>query len=493
MELKLVIIFWICIIDNKIKIRMDIMGSLYSSLIFIDYLAIIYFFLVNGIYLILNTYAFFSIRKRWISKEIENFDKTFQSEFYKPVSIIIPAYNEQATIVDNVKSILALKYPEFEVVVVSDGSSDKTIDLLKEEFNLKNSSRSYEEKLGTEKVIEVYDSVDYPNLIVIDKENGGKADALNAGINASQYPLVCNIDADTVIDEESLLKIVEPIARDWRVVAAGGSIRIANDCKIENGQVTKVNLSKKSIVKMQVVEYLRAFLFGRVGWAAIDSLLIISGAFGVFRKKHVIDAGGYSTNTVGEDMELVLKLNRKLKHKDRDYKVLFFADPVCWTQAPEDLETLGNQRSRWQRGLGQSLLLNKELFFNKNYGLLGLLAYPFYFFVEFLGPIIEAVGYLSMFLTIVFFGGISEVVILFFITAILMGVLLSTLSLFFEVMTFHKYKKLKDILNLFLFSVLESFGYKQLHTWWRLRGIVELIRKNESWGKQNRKTFNSEE
>lgn len=469
------------------------MEKLYSSLLFFDYLAIIYFFLVNSVYIILNTYAFFSIKKHWVSKELEEFDKIFQSEFYKPVSIIIPAYNEEATIVDNVKSILALKYPEFEVVVVSDGSSDGTIDLLKENFNLKKSSRSYEEKLDTEKVIEVYDSIDHPNLVVINKENGGKADALNAGINSSQYPLVCNIDADSVIDDRALLKIVEPFARDWRVIAAGGSIRIANDCEIKGGQIKKVNLSKKSIVKMQVVEYLRAFLFGRVGWAAIDSLLIISGAFGVFRKKHVVDAGGYSTSTVGEDMELVLKLNRKLKKKARDYRVLFFPDPVCWTQAPEDLETLGNQRSRWQRGLGQSLLLNKELFFNKNYGLLGLLAYPFYFFVEFLGPIVEAIGYISMFLTIVFSSGISEVVILFFITAILMGVLLSTISLFFEVMTFHKYKKLGEVLNLFLYSILENFGYKQLHTWWRLRGIFELIGKNESWGKQNRKTFNYKE
>ena len=465
------------------------MDKLYSSLLFFDYLAIIYFFLVNGTYIILNSFAFFSIKKHWVSKELEEFDKIFQSEFYKPVSIIIPAYNEEATIVDNVKSILALKYPEFELVVVSDGSTDNTISQLKENFNLKSSSRSYEEKLNTKNIKNVYDSADYPNLVVVDKENGGKADALNAGINLAQFPLVCNIDADSLIDDKALLKIVEPFARDWRVIAAGGSIRIANDCKIKGGQIQEVNLSKKAIVKMQVVEYLRAFLFGRVGWAAIDSLLIISGAFGVFRRKHVITAGGYSTNTVGEDMELVLKLNRKLKEINRDYKVMFFADPVCWTQVPEDVETLGNQRRRWQRGLGQSLLLNKELFFNRDYGLLGLLAYPFYFFVEFLGPIIETIGYISMFLTIILGSGISQVVILFFISAILMGILLSTLSLFFEVMTFHKYKSFKDILNLFLFSILENFGYKQIHTFWRLRGIFDLIRKKEGWGKQNRKTF----
>lgn len=420
------------------------------------------------------------------------FENMFQSEFYKPVSIIIPAYNEELTIVDNIISILSLQYPEYELVVVNDGSKDATIEELKDKFNLVVSSRSYRNEIGTQPIKEVYDSTDYPNLVVVDKENGGKADALNAGINIAQFPLVCNVDADSLIDDQALLKIVEPFARDWRVVAAGGTIRVANDCEIRGGQVKKVRLAKKPLVRMQVLEYLRAFLFGRVGWAALNSLLIISGAFGVFKRKHLINAGGYSTDTVGEDMELVLKLNRKLKKAKREYRVVFFADPVCWTQVPEDIGTLSNQRRRWQRGLGQSLMMNRELFFNKEYGRLGLLAYPFFFFVEFLGPVIETFGYLAIILTIFLQSGIPTVAVLFFITAILMGILLSIISLLFEEMTFHKYDKLSDKLSLVLYAFLENFGYKQLHTFWRLRGIIDLLLKKESWGAQKRKNFSND-
>lgn len=218
--------------------------------------------------------------------------------------------------------------------------------------------------------------------------------------------------------------------------------------------------------------------------------MIISGAFGVFKRKYLLKVNGYSTSTVGEDMELVLKLNKEMQESDRDYRVLFFPDPVCWTQVPEEINILSSQRRRWQRGLGQSLLMNKEIFFNKNYGLLGLFTYPFYFFVELLGPIIEVLGYLSIILTVIIRGGINEVVILFFITAILMGVLLSILSLFFEEMTFHKYTKLKDKLSLILYAFLENFGYRQLHTLWRLRGLFDLVSKKESWGSQKRKRFN---
>lgn len=468
------------------------MDNFYSIFIALDYFAVFYFLFVNGTYIFLNIIAFFSIKSHWGAKEIGDFENIFQSEFYKPVSIIIPAYNEESTIVDNIKSILSLRYPEFEVVVVDDGSSDFTLNKIKEEFNLIKSSRSYEDSIETEKIINIYDSLDYPNLAVVEKENGGKADALNAGVNIAQFPLVCNIDADSLIDDKALLKIVEPFARDWKVVAAGGTIRVANSCEIDSGKIKKVRLSKSSIVKFQVVEYLRAFLFGRVGWAALDSLLIISGAFGVFKRKHVIYAGGYSTETVGEDMELVLKLNRKMRKKNRDYRIVFFPDPVCWTQVPEDLKTLSKQRRRWQRGLGQSLLMNKEMFLNKNYGLMGMLTYPFYFFVEFLGPVVEIIGYTSLFLTIIINKGINEVAILFFITAVLLGVLLSITSIFFEEMTFRKYENLSEKLNIILYSILENFGYKQLHTLWRLQGILDLFFKKQGWGQQKRKSFSQE-
>ena len=465
------------------------MELLESIILRMDYLAIIYFLIINGTYILLNLTAFFSIRRSWFFQSVIDYDKTFQSEFYKPLSIIVPAYNEEETISENIKSILSLQYPEFEIVVVNDGSSDGTIEKLKNEFDLIPSSKVKTSDLKTNEIREIYKSPDYPGLTVVDKENGGKADALNAGINVAQFPLVCNIDADSLIDGQALLKVVEPFTNDWRVVAAGGSIRIANDCKIKSGEVQEVKLSRKPLVIFQVVEYLRAFLFGRVGWAAINSLLIISGAFGVFKRKYLVQAGGYSTDTVGEDMELVFKLNRFMKNSERNYKVVFLPDPVCWTQVPEDTETLAKQRSRWQRGLGESLLKNREMFFNPRFGLKGLVAYPFFVFMEFLSPIFEFTGYLVILLSIILGIGNWQLYGLFFISAILMGILLSSMSILFEELTFRKYTDLKDIIVLFAYSILENLGYRQLHTWWRLRGIWGLIRGETEWGEQKRKKF----
>jgi len=281
-----------------------------NTLLTIDYIAIVYFIIINITYIFLNFVAFFSIRKNQLKEEVLDIEKRFSSEFYKPLSIIVPAYNEQETITDNLKSILKLNYPEFEIIVVNDGSTDNTMKKLKEEFNLKTFNRSYNEDIETKQIKNIYKSTSHPELFIIDKENGGKGDALNAGVNLSGYPLVCNVDADSLIDSKALLSIVAPFVNDWRVVAAGGTVRIANSSKVQDGKVKEVRLSKKYLVRMQVIEYLRAFLFGRVGWASLNSLLIISGAFGVFKKKHLIKAGGYNTNTVGEDMELVLRLNR---------------------------------------------------------------------------------------------------------------------------------------------------------------------------------------
>jgi len=462
---------------------------IYKILLTLDYIAIFYFFLVNLTYLTLNILAFFSIRKNRLKKIILDIDKPFSSEFYKPLSIIVPAYNEDKTIVDNLKSILELQYPEFEVIVVNDGSSDQTLQKLFENFNLKAYTTKYNAKIGTEPIKCIYKSTSHPNLMVIDKENGGKADSLNAGINMSSYPLVCNIDADSLIDSEALLRIVEPFVNDWRVIAAGGTIRVANQCKVKKGYIKEVNLSKNYLVRMQVVEYLRAFLFGRVGWAAINSLLIISGAFGVFKKKHLIRAGGYNPNTVGEDMELVLKLNRKMKEFQRKYKVVFLPDPVCWTQVPETINSLGKQRARWHRGLGESLFYNWSLFFNYKYGSIGLIAFPFYFFVEFLGPLLETIGYISLISTFILGYGNQQIIILFLIASILLGILLSLTSLLFEEMSFRKYEKTKEVVILAVTAVLENFGYKQLNTFWRLKGLFELITGNKEWGTQTRSQF----
>lgn len=257
-----------------------------------------------------------------------------------PVSVLVPAFNEQLTVVSTVRALLGLNYSHHEVVVVNDGSTDHTLARLVAEFSLVPFPEAYRVRLVTQRIRTVYRSTTHPNLRVIDKENGGKSDALNAGINAARYPLFCAVDADSVLQRESLARAVRPFLEDASTVAVGGTVRLANGCTIVDGFVEKVGLPRNPLALLQVVEYLRSFLFGRLGWSPFNALMVISGAFGVFRKDVVLDAGGYRTDTVGEDMELVMRLHRHCRAAGRRYRIVFIADPICWTEAPEDRKSV---------------------------------------------------------------------------------------------------------------------------------------------------------
>ena len=458
-------------------------------LIFYNIFVIFYFISINSFYLLLVFLSYFGLRSQRSVERATDRYQTFHSAFYKPLAIIIPAYNEEATIVDTAYSALALKYPEYEIIIVNDGSRDDTLAVMEKGFNLKKYARDYSNDIPCETICGIYSSKDYPNLVIVDKENGGKSDALNAGINVSQFPLFCNIDSDSLIDADSLLKTIDLFARDWRTVAAGGTIRAANQCRIEDGKVTKINLSPKFWVRFQIVEYLRAFLFGRSGWSSIGGLMILSGAFSIYRRKAVVQAGGYSLNTVGEDMELVLRVQRVMKKINREYKVVFLADPVCWTQVPENYRSLKTQRRRWQRGLSESLFGNFEMFLNPQYGSTGMVSFPFFFFYEFLGPVIEITGYL-VFIFSVFAGILNPpFVILFLGAAVLLGILLSTSALLMEEIYYRSYPRLRDILVLFGYAILENLFYRQIHAWWRFRGLLDFFFTKRSWGTVERKSF----
>jgi cellulose synthase/poly-beta-1,6-N-acetylglucosamine synthase-like glycosyltransferase len=462
------------------------------ALIFYNIFVILYFITINGFYLMLMFVSAFGLQRSRLSQKISQQDKPFLSEFYKPLSIIIPAYNEEATIAATVMSALSLRYPEFEVVVVNDGSADATMISLDTAFNLQVSARDYTLEIPCSAIKGVYSSTTYPNLVVVDKANGGKSDALNAGINISLYPLFCNIDSDSLIDTEALLKVVELFARDWRVVAAGGTIRAANHCRIEDGRVVEINLSPKFWVRFQIVEYLRAFLFGRAGWSALGGLLILSGAFSIFRRKTVVAAGGYRVDTVGEDMELILRLQRFLRENNREYRVVFLPDPVCWTQVPEDYRSLQNQRRRWQRGLSESLIHNFSMFMNPRYGSVGMISFPFFIFFEFLGPLIELTGYLMLIIAL-FLGIINPpFALLFFAAAVLLGIVLSTAALLMEENYYRSYPNLRDIITLFAYAVMENFFYRQLHTWWRIKGLFDFLLKRGGWGTLTRHRFEAD-
>lgn len=446
-----------------------------------------YFLVVNGVYILLTGLSFFAIR-RYLQEHLLSRSslRVFQSSFYKPVSILAPAYNEQNTIADNVRSLMQLHYPEFEIIIINDGSKDDTLGVLRREYRLRPSRRPFETQIPCRTIRGVYVSDDYPRLVVVDKENGGKADALNAGINVARYPLVSSIDADSLLEHDVMLKLVRPFLDSSRTIAVGGIVRVANGCTIRGGEVVEIGLSGKWLPNFQIVEYLRSFLFGRVGWDVLNGLLIISGAFGVFRKDAVIGCGGYRHDTVGEDMELVVRLHRTMRERKEPYRITFVPEPVCWTEVPESMQMLSRQRNRWQRGLIETLLSHRGMIFNPRYGVVGCLVLPFYLFFEMLAPAVELAGYI-VFAFSWGFGIINTgFAILFLAAAVLLGIVLSLSALVLEELSFRKYPRIRHIFKLFLFAVLENFGYRQIHSLWRMQGTWAFLRGEKKWGAMDR-------
>jgi len=446
-----------------------------------------YFSLIYFVYALLNVFAVFQIRRYLQVAELTAADNVFSS-LDLPVSVIVPAYNEAASIITSTRAMLQVEYPDYEVIVVNDGSNDETLQKLIDEFRLQPFPEAYRQRVNCKDVRGVYKSALIPNLRVVDKVNGGsKADAMNAGINACRYPLFCAVDADSILQTDSLRRAVRPFLEEPDTVATGGTVRIANGCVVRGGFLEKVRLPGNFLALVQVVEYLRAFLYGRMGWTQLNAVLIISGAFGVFDKEAVVTVGGYDSDAIGEDMELVLRLHRHFKTSGEDYKISFVPDPICWTDAPEDLTTLGKQRIRWQHGLGQCLSKHRSLLFDRRAGAVGWLAVPFFVVFELFGPFVELAGYVFM-TGAGIAGWISlESAGVFFCLAIGLGILLSTSALVLEEMSFHVYPNIRDLFRLFGVAVLENLGYRQLTLVWRVKGLIAWMRGQvPEWGEMKR-------
>jgi cellulose synthase/poly-beta-1,6-N-acetylglucosamine synthase-like glycosyltransferase len=421
-----------------------------------------------------------------------SFEDMAASSYTPPLSIIVPCHNEALTIVDNINALLSCEYREFQLVIVNDGSTDETMEILTKEFNLNRVDMPYKNQINTNKVNNIYLSTVEDNIIVLDKDQGGKADALNAGINVGKYSLITAIDADSIIESDSLLKVVRPFVENPDVIVSGGIVRPVNDSIINKGFIEKILIGEKPIVRFQIVEYLRAFLFGRIGLGVIDTLMIISGAFGVFNKEVIIDAGGYTENTIGEDMELIVKIHRKMKENRKKYRIVFVPSAVCWTQVPEDLRTLKNQRKRWQKGLMDTMLNHMSMLLNPEYGTVGLIGMPYFFFIEMLGPVIEVVGYLSFFVSF-WYGIVSyEFAVVFFGFAVVYGIFLSIGAILLDEFNLKKNNGISDYLILITYSILENFGYRQLTTWWRFIAFWQYKRSGNKWGAMKRKSFSSD-
>jgi cellulose synthase/poly-beta-1,6-N-acetylglucosamine synthase-like glycosyltransferase len=449
---------------------------------------------LNGSYLLLLLFSVLGAHQQAAFGDLLRLPFLFKEHVLPSVSIISPAYNEEASIVESVSSLLTLRYPDFEVIVVNDGSRDGTLRKLVDYFQLERTDLFVHRYLTTEKIRGIYASRRYPELLVVDKANGGKADSLNAGINLARKEYFAGIDADSMLERDALLALAGKfLASEEEVVAAGGNILPVNGCTVRQGDLVQTRIPRRAIARFQTIEYLRAFMAGRVGWAALKSLLIISGAFGLFHRRRVVDAHGYLTrsehylkDTVGEDMELVVRLNRGLREAGVPFAIQYAFDANCWTEIPESLKMLNRQRDRWQRGLLDIVSFHSKMIGNPRYGRTGLVAFPYYLLFEVLGPWFEAEGYL-VFAVSLALGAIGlPLFLLLFTATVLLGLLVSISSMLIAEHR-REYFPLPDKLLLVLYALLENFGFRQLLSLLRVRGFLRLIARVGGWGQLERR------
>ena len=449
-----------------------------------------YFATLNVFYIVLFFVSLYEVVRYVKRTFFSDYEQILRSEMTWPISVIVPALNETRSIVETVRSLLSVNYGEFEVIVVNDGSTDDTLQKVVKTFDLKRTDRIYRRTLPTGEVRGLYTSLDIPNLVVVDKVRGGKADALNTGINVSRYPLYCSVDADSIIEDNALLRVVKPfMEHPEEMVAAGGIVRIVNGCKVRDGRVVEIGLPRRMLPIYQVVEYLRAFLSGRIGWSTLRSLLIISGAFGLYRKSEVIAVGGYDLSSQTEDLELVLKLHDHLRTQKRRYRIVFVPDPVCWTEVPSTFRVLARQRNRWHRGLVQSLWRHRNMMFNPKFGIIGWIAMPYFIIFELFGPFIEILGYVTVLLSWLLGVLNLDFFLLFLSFSVFFGVFLSIAAVLLEEISFRRYPGWQHLAMLVLAGVFENLGFRQLLSLFKVKAFWDFLWRRKSWGRMEREGF----
>jgi len=468
--------------------------SLDIAILFFNYFVLFFASTVMLSYIILAIISATSLKSYLRRNKYVNYNVLLTAENIPHISLIAPAYNEGLTIQENVQSLLAIKYNNFDVIVVNDGSKDDSVSILISAFDLVKSELEYHAQIPTKEVKAIYTSTNptFSKLTVVDKFNGGKADALNTGINISKNPYIVCIDVDCIMDKDALLKLAKPFMEHShkRIIATGGVIRIANNCVIKAGKLIDVKAPDNFLAKVQVIEYLRAFILGRMAWAKMDGLLIISGAFGMFDREIVINSGGYNPKTVGEDMELIVRMRRYMIEQKQPYAVQYIPDPLCWTEVPETYAILRNQRSRWTRGTAETLWMHKKMLFNPKYKILGLISFPYWLIYEYLAPMIELIGLLITIL-FVFLGIINwTFFLLFFLLVYSFALMFSMLALYAEENTYRRYKTLKDLGKFCVAAIIEPFVFHPFTVYAAIRGNWQIIKGTKGWGEMKRTGFN---
>jgi cellulose synthase/poly-beta-1,6-N-acetylglucosamine synthase-like glycosyltransferase len=465
---------------------------------------LLYSVLINGSFLVLTGLAMADLMAYRRRIDFAGFDDWFTEPHARGVSVLMPAYNESATIVQSVQAMTALRYPDFEVVVIDDGSRDDTVAKVVAEFDMVEVPLVPGGRIPTTgEVTGTWVSrKGAHNLALVTKANGGKADALNAGINHARKELVCMVDADSLLDPRALLDVARPFADDpGRVVATGGVVRVANGSRVERGRVAELKMPGGWLARIQVAEYLRAFLVGRAGWSRLGGLLIISGAFGLFRKDVLLEVDGLATDCIGEDAELVVRIHRMVGDQGRDAQVVFVPEPVAWTEVPEDRGVLRKQRRRWHRGLAEIFVRHRAMLLRPRYGVIGMVTMPWFLFFELLSPVVEVAGLVG--LTFLLGSLAAEhtfapgwdvvnvpVLVLLLVASLLFAIFVTLVALLAEEISFRRYRGVPDLLRAVRAAIEENFGYRQLNAWWRLGGIIEMLRRSKhDWGDMQRKGF----
>lgn len=456
----------------------------------IDYINIFfmyYIFIYALIFFVSTIFSIINLHESMLREKYSNNLRIKNEANYIPVSILVPAYNEEKTIIECIDSILSLDYPECEIIVINDGSTDKTMQVIIEQFNLKKVMRPIRRLVKSKEELSVYEGGENFKITLINKDNGGKADALNLGINAARYPFFVSLDADSILQKDSLSNIVIPFMENERTIAVGGNIKVSNQVVIIDGEIVKVFTPKKWIVIFQIIEYYRVFLTTRVWFNRFNGNLIISGAFGLFKKEAVINVGGYDIKSIGEDMSLIVKLHSFYRKNQLTYSIQYAPNAICWSQMPEKLKDLRNQRRRWHIGLMQSILEHKYIFLNIKYGLIGTFSFLYYLIYEMLSCVLEIIG--IIFIILAYFTGFIN--IQFFVTFMIVyigySVVVSMASIILENYLFKNMLTIKVILKLMVFSIIECFGYRQICSIYRLSAIFQYRKRKYDWEKIDRK------
>lgn len=458
--------------------------NLFSIIYIINIFFFFYMFLYATVFFLTTLFSAFKLDDYFKGKSYMSYTVINNKANYIPISILVPAYNEEVTIVDSINSLLNLNYPSYEIIMINDGSKDQTVAKVISHFNLKKVSKPYRKLIPTNEALDIYEGNGKIKIILVDKVNGGKSDALNMGINVCSFPTFLCIDADSMLQSDALQKIVEPFLEDDQMVAVGGDVKISNNLVIDNGEILSIEKPEKLIVIFQMIEYLRVFLNSRISLNGINGNLIISGAFGLYNKQAVVNVGGYTNGLMGEDMEIIMKIHSFYLKNKISYKTSYVPDAICWTQVPEEVKVLKRQRRRWHVGLAQSLKRHRYMFLNPKYGLIGMVSFPYFLFFEYLTPFLEVIGLVTI--TLSFLLGIIDLNFFLFYLLVYMGfnVIVSMISIIIERYMFSSTMTNKITFQLILFSILESFGYRQIISLFRMGNI---FKKSHNWGEMTRK------